>query len=279
MKPPFPKPPPRPFNRPLTRREALGWIAMLGALGTSSLCGVGGMIAFLAQRRQQEANEQIAQATQTAISLPTPEPTIPAPTIIPRAAWGARQPNHSAAEEFGFAPTSPLGWLEYTGDLAQIYTTIAIHHSYPVRAATGTMAELQNMHMDYNQWADIGYHFGVAGDGTIYEGRSIRVRGASVSGHNTGVIGVVAIGDFENEAPALQQLIALQDFVGYLKTIYRLTHLTGHYEFNPDTACPGRYMRPHLDTIAYNTGLLRGTGGYIPPTPTPFPTKTSWRCC
>src|SRR5439155_4608355 len=150
---------------------------------------------------------------------------------------------------------NPLGWLVYAGDLSAIYRTVVIHHSYPFRRDSGTMLEIQNLHMDEQKWADIAYHFGIDGKGTIYAGRDIHVRGASVAGHNTGTVGVVMIGDFATERPAAAQLDSVLRLSVWLKTVYHLTYLAGHYEFNPETVCPGANMRPYLDPLARGAGL------------------------
>ena len=105
----------------------------------------------------------------------------------------------------------------------------------------------------------------IDGKGIIYAGRDIQVRGASVAGHNTGTIGVVLIGDFQQDTPASAQLASLHVLINWLTLVYHLTHLAGHYEFNPETVCPGPNLRPYLDGLAQQAGLQRGTGGYVPP--------------
>lgn len=262
-----------PSGRRISRREALLWIAALASAGTVGACGVGGLIATLWARRQGAAAPSLTPADPRAtVATHTPVlATLAPPPMVNRAAWGARPVNHAAENEYGYAtPENPDGWYVYpAGDLAAIYQTVAIHHSYPVPRDSGTMPEIQDIHLDLDKWADIGYHYGIGGDGTLYEGRDIGVRGASVAGHNTGTIGVVVIGDFEREVPSMAQLRTLQDLLLYLKVTYTLTHLAGHYEFNADTVCPGANMRFHLDTLAASAGLLRGTDGYVPPTATP----------
>lgn len=188
------------------------------------------------------------------------------PTIISRAEWGALPPDHEAANESGFT-SSPLNdtWYEYPGDLAVEYSTVAIHHSAAMLSANETMRGIQREHMELNGWADIAYHFGIDGEGLIYEGRDIWARGASVAGHNTGTIGAVVMGNFELENPLEVQLSALQLLVNWLAGEYTLSHLAGHGEFNPESVCPGKNMIPHLDTLAQNAGLQRGTGGYVAP--------------
>jgi hypothetical protein len=264
--------------KPISRRETLLWIATLSGGAAVGVCGLGSLMAALfARRHVPEEGDTPALLTPDA-PPPTLEPTSPPPVIVPRSAWGARDVNHQASAEPGFYGTDNLlGWRAYSGDLAEVYSTVAIHHSYPFRRDTGTMRQIQDLHQDTQHWADIGYHYGIGGDGTIYEGRDIHVRGASVAGYNTGTIGVVLIGDFEQETPADAQLAALLVLVVWLTQAYSLTHLAGHYEFNPETQCPGKNMKPNLDPLAAAAGLQRGTGGYVTPTPAPTPTISAAR--
>ena len=197
-------------------------------------------------------------------------PTIP--KIVTRQEWGARPVNHQAEEENGFAvDASSIGWYIYQDDLRHIYRTIVIHHSGQMLITHQTIQEVQALHMEQNHWADIGYHYGIDEHGIIYEGRDIRVRGASVAGHNTGVMGVVVFGDFERERPLESQLTALQTLINSLTSTYGLTHLAGHYEFNPETECPGRHLQLYLNLLAQDAGLRHGTDGYTSPPSTARP--------
>lgn len=187
--------------------------------------------------------------------------------IISRSEWGARKPDHQAPNEFGFT-ISPLNpqWYVYPGSLSDAYNTVVIHHSASLLAANETMADIQDSHMDVNGWADIAYHYGIDKDGLVYEGRDIGARGASVAGFNTGTIGVVVMGNFEQETPLAVQMESLQALVNVLASAYSLTHLAGHGEFNPESVCPGSHFIPYLDELAQKAGLLRGTAGHIRPT-------------
>jgi hypothetical protein len=189
------------------------------------------------------------------------------PAIISREEWGARSPNHEAPNELGFAASATeSAWYIYPDDLAAAYSTVAIHHSAAILAANESMRGIQDEHMDLNGWADIAYHFAIDNAGVIYEGRDIGSRGASVAGHNTGTIGVVVMGNFEQERPLDVQLTALQVLLNWLAQEYTLSHLAAHGEFNPESVCPGQYMISLLDGLAQNAGLLRGTDGYVAPT-------------
>jgi N-acetylmuramoyl-L-alanine amidase len=189
------------------------------------------------------------------------------PPIISRSEWGAREPDHQAPNEFGFA-TSPLKpqWYVYPESLTDAYNTVVIHHSASLLAVNETMTDIQDSHMDVNGWADIAYHYGIDKDGLVYEGRDIGARGASVAGFNTGTIGIVVMGNFEQEHPLDVQMKSLQALVNNLTSIYSLSHLAGHGEFNPESVCPGSHFIPYLDELAQNAGLLRGTAGHVRPT-------------
>ncbi len=198
-----------------------------------------------------------------------PEPLTvsePMPTIIARAEWGALPPNHDAENEAGVT-TNPVesAWYIYTKPLDEIYNTVVIHHSDTLLFANETMPSLQRLHLDVNKWADVAYHYAIDNKGNIYEGRAIHVRGASVAGHNTGVIGVVVMGNFEIDRPLDIQLSELQNLINWLTSVYTLSHLAGHGEFNPESVCPGRNLAVYLDQLAESAGLARGTAGYVAP--------------
>jgi hypothetical protein len=190
----------------------------------------------------------------------------PKPAIVSRAEWDAELPNHAAPNEFGITdiPTDPA-WYTYTKPLEQVYNTVAIHHTAALLFSNETMRDVQKLHMEVNGWADVGYHYAIDRGGIVYEGRDVHVRGSSVAGHNTGVLGVVLMGDFEFDQPLEVQLASLQAVANWLASEYPLTHLAGHGEFNPETSCPGKNLKAKLDTLAEKAGLQRGTGGYIPP--------------
>ncbi len=197
--------------------------------------------------------------TQQALQLQAIPPLPTMPTPIPRREWDARPVNHEATNEYGIASeTNPTGWLVYSDNLRSVYHTLSVHHSGVAQLFNETMRSIQDEHLNTRGWADIGYHFGIDPQGSIYAGRDIQVRGASVAGGNTGVIGVVVMGDFEWELPTEAQLVTLQTLTNWLTKTYALTVLAGHNDLNPgDTVCPGRFMVPYLDVLAHGAGLSR----------------------
>jgi hypothetical protein len=187
-------------------------------------------------------------------------------TMVTRAGWGARVLNPNAREETGWfdEETNPLGVLRYPQPVADWLTTVVVHHSaLPVEQGP---AEIQALHMDKSGYADIGYHFLIGTDGTLYEGRPIQLRGAHTQGFNTGTIGVVLLGNFENTDPTQQQLQTLNQLIRFLINRYGITHLAGHHDFNPEiTVCPGTNLYKLLPNLAARAGLTYGTGGYKEP--------------
>lgn len=197
-----------------------------------------------------------------------PRPSLETLHIIPRAQWGAVEPDLNAPAEHGLydAKTNPEGWLTYTKPLAQVLTTIVVHHS--ALPLTDGPLQIQQKHMHDKGYADIGYHFVIDDAGQIYEGRKLNVRGAHTGGHNTGTVGVVLLGNFEETQPTTAQRASLKTLVASLAGQYGITYLAGHRDFQPDeTVCPGRNLETLLPGLAAELGLKFGTAGYVGPTP------------
>jgi hypothetical protein len=190
------------------------------------------------------------------------------PQIIAREDWGARPLNLEASEEYGIfdADTNPEGVLYYQGNLSEILNTIVVHHSAFPNAGP---VEIQDLHMDVRGFADVAYHYMIAPDGTIYEGRPINVRGAHVRGYNTGSVGIVLLGNFNEDLPTADQLVHLRLLVDYLRYSYDIRYLAGHKDYpnqSPDgTECPGDQLYPLLSDLADQLDMRYGIGGYIRP--------------
>jgi MYXO-CTERM domain-containing protein len=151
---------------------------------------------------------------------------------------------------------------------------MAIHHT--ASPSTGDpatrMRGIQAFHMDTRGWCDIGYHFVVSIDGTVWEGRSVELLGAHVGGHNRGNIGISLLGCFHtsscNDWTPFEPPDLMVDTAGALVRVlaglYGVTvddtTLLGHRD-HPDqaTACPG-------DNLHARLGRIRALGS-TPPGP------------
>lgn len=230
---------------------------------------------WLDEQRRQITSIQILPPFAGRHSFPD-TPLQPAPTgetrdfgpltLITRAGWGAALPDLQAQAEHGiFDPVSnPEGWLMYDGPLENAFNTVIVHHS-ALPLADGPRA-IQRAHMGLKGYADIGYHFLIDGLGNLYEGRTLRARGAHTGGHNTGTVGVVLLGNFNVVEPFADTWQMLRDLIAYLRDAYHIAYVAGHHDFQPDeTECPGAHLEKRLPALAMELNMKFGTGGYVIP--------------
>lgn len=155
--------------------------------------------------------------------------TASCPTITNRQGWGARPP--TAVEVM----KSPVPY-------------VIVHHTVMGEGECNTteqcikvMHDIQDLHMDVNEWADVGYSFLVGGDGAIYEGRGWNKVGAHAPNYNDKSIGISLIGNFMEHLPSELQLNVTQSLIscaveeGYVVQNYTLY---GHRDVRA-TECPG----------------------------------------
>jgi len=134
-------------------------------------------------------------------------------------------------------------------------TRITLHHTAgyssssgnntKTRAATAKcIRNIQKYHIQTNGWCDIGYHYFIDKKGGIWECRLIKYQGAHSGGTgNSKNIGIVLLGNFNNENPTFFQLKSLKKFLNYLQKKYKISKskLHGHRDFKA-TACPGKNL-------------------------------------
>ncbi|MBI3893755.1 MAG: N-acetylmuramoyl-L-alanine amidase [Candidatus Wallbacteria bacterium] len=168
---------------------------------------------------------------------------LPRPPVVSREQWGARPAKET-----------------YTQHVPVILT---IHHTSSPTAASyngpSTIRGIQNYHMDAptHNWIDIGYHFLVAPDGTIFQGRPELVSGAHCI-PNPGKIGICVIGDFQppsTEQPSDAQYAHLVDLVSHLAGKYGISPqgIGGHRDWMT-TDCPGQRLYDRLPEIRAEVG-------------------------
>lgn len=92
-------------------------------------------------------------------------------------------------------------------------------------------------------WRDIGYHYVIALDGTIKEGRDVKMSGAHTRGHNKKSIGICYIGGVEldgktpKDTRTEKQKESLSSLLLLLKSQHCDSIVYGHNEFSAK-ACP-----------------------------------------
>jgi hypothetical protein len=185
--------------------------------------------------------------------------------IVPRAGWGAAEPRIEDSAEGVYNPvTNPEGWMVYDEPLEEVLTTIVVHHS--ALPTSDGPREIQQLHFEARNYADIAYHFVIDTGGWIYEGRSLNVRGSHTGGHNTGTVGIVLLGNFQEIEPTDAQIETLRSLSTCLIDRYGITHIGGHRDFQPGvTECPGEKLAVLLPEVAADLGVQYGIEGYNGP--------------
>lgn len=117
---------------------------------------------------------------------------------------------------------------------------IIIHHTATSETATPTY--LEDVHIQVRQFSMIGYHFLIAKNGDVYEGRPLHYQGAHVLGHNSDSIGIALIGNFNVQYPSFEQLVSLAALSRQLKATFKIQKVSFHKHFNASTDCPGRSL-------------------------------------
>jgi len=200
------------------------------------------------------------------VSLDSSPP--PKSTILSREEWGAQPLNLLAPEELGLfdVASNQEGVLYYEDDLRSVLNTIVVHHT---AISDASAAEIQELHMERRGFADVAYHFLIDSDGVIFEGREIHIRGAHVQGFNTGSVGIVLLGNFNETEPTQAQIESLEGLVDYLRYTYEIRYLAGHKDYpnqSPDgTECPGANLYLLLPKMARTLGMKDGIAGYVKP--------------
>ncbi len=150
---------------------------------------------------------------------------------------------------------------------------IVVHHS-DFEGQPGPAAIL-DYHRHEAGFSDIGYHFVVAGDGTVFAGRPVDRVGAHAGisreqrhdkskDPDDDAIGIVLDGNFETARPSPQQLASAITLIRDLRRRFRLPalHVIGHREVKAavveaagltfagnETVCPGEALFSVLPAI------------------------------
>lgn len=240
--------------RPMLRRDVLGSALRAMAIGGIASAGL------------------IGCATTTRRTGSLPDPDLPGSTAV--AGGSRRRMAAPAAPEVSAGMAGVLARSQWTTsrpnyrgmEKQQKLRAVTIHHDGLGKALgtsgiTATKARLtliRNSHVGRSRnWADIGYHYAIDRGGRIWECRPLGYQGAHVRGHNDGNIGILVMGDFDLERPSNAQLRALGTHVNALCLSFGIDKGRGgvktHKEWaSANTACPGRYLQPKVNSLRAN---------------------------
>jgi hypothetical protein len=154
-------------------------------------------------------------------------------TIVPRSGWNA-------------APARPYKLHEPV--------KITIHHEGTRFAATDDAARkihaIQTWGMGPDRkWSDVPYHFLIAPDGTIYEGRDVRTAGETATEYDpSGHLLITCLGNYNVQEVDPRQLDALTRLVAYASKKYNIPadSIASHRDHSKQTGCPGENLYHYL---------------------------------
>ena len=153
------------------------------------------------------------------------------PRVVSRSEWDANSPNGSFSTNFN--PRK-----------------VVIHHTAGTKGGATIVKRIQRDHQNNRGWTDIGYHFLVSPDGTVFEGRPENVKAAHVAGANSYCLGISAIGHYSNyrcDDPCWNSIVRL---TAYACKRYGISpeNIIGHTDMaNKD--CPGRRIYSRMDEL------------------------------
>lgn len=164
--------------------------------------------------------------------------------ILARSAWGAQPP--------------VAAMLRHTP------RRITIHHTAVRQNPGRTLADKLKALQQFSQnpgvlgngkpkpaWPDVPYHYYIAADGAVAEGREIQFVGDTNTEYDpTGHALVVLEGNFEEEQPTPAQLASLRRMIAWLAGRFDVpaARVGGHQDF-ARTLCPGRNLQALLPEL------------------------------
>jgi hypothetical protein len=155
-------------------------------------------------------------------------------TIIPRSGWTANEPRPYKQHEPVRITVHHEGTrLEVTDDAVKKIKAI----------------QVWGMGQDRN-WVDIPYHFLIAPDGKIYEGRAVTTVGETATEYDpTGHLLITCLGNLDQQQVPDAQLSSLIKLIAYSCKKYNLPYetITTHRDNSTQTTCPGKNLYKYFE--------------------------------
>ncbi|MFC1496989.1 peptidoglycan recognition family protein [Verrucomicrobiota bacterium] len=159
--------------------------------------------------------------------------------FMPRREWTNEQPKYWLMRE---AETHKRLTLHHDGNSINYHT----EKNAVIHDLDGVLAG----HIK-RKYGDIGYHFIVDYTGRVWEGRSLAYEGAHVLNENEKNIGVMLMGNFEEQQPSPEQLSSMKKVVDLLARQYKMKkqNVYGHCDLG-QTACPGKNLYSYVKKLS-----------------------------
>lgn len=200
-------------------------------------------------------------------------------TITGRTTWGANPPI-VAGRLYTFQETLKGASLAYTNKgipsnenlpLKSVFEFLTVHHTQdPPSNSFQTIRDVQRKHQTDHNDPDVAYHFVIDGDGRIYEGIPLGIKGSHSPKFNGGNIGISVAGQYDTVStlpPLAQRQIqreTLMRLVDILMLRFGEKNIGGHRQreitvwpeiddpndpLDGPTVCPGANLRATVDEL------------------------------
>ena len=162
-----------------------------------------------------------------------------------------RRTDWSASE-----PTEALGRMQRPTRITIHHTGGSIVTADDRDSAARSIKAMQTDHMRKRRWSDIGYHYIVDRAGRVWEGRpadSIGAHAGSAAANDRN-LGIVLLGNFDQQSPSTAQAASLEKLVGALRARSSIprSQVLSHSEVRGDcglgpTSCPGKHLSAWIE--------------------------------
>lgn len=149
---------------------------------------------------------------------------------------------------------------------------ITIHHEGVLwKAGTDNAQKLRNVQswgQREKNWPDLPYHYIIAPDGIVYEGRDWNYQPESNTNYSLdGVLNIELLGNFEEQRVDLKQLETLVKLIAKLCVELKLDPATirGHKDAAPgQTSCPGKDFHRYIENGSIRKWVEQSLAGQEP---------------
>lgn len=179
---------------------------------------------------------------------------------------GVSKPPIVSAKEWGSAPQPIPESRKHTPKY------ITIHHAGVLWEAKTTpdlfVKNMQTWGQKEKNWPDLPYHFLIAPDGRIFEGRALEYEPDTNTKYElSGNIGVEMMGNFNQQRPSEAQLQSCVKLVAWLAQELNVApeNIRGHNDAAPgQTDCPGKDFYRYLKDGQFRTWVTQTMQGQTP---------------
>ena len=169
------------------------------------------------------------------------------PKFVPAEAWKKFAPDPDKMPPETDARPYDRITLHHTGSEDTPQAVEILHGHEPLWHKLGRKINNPANQEDYDTYGDVGYHFLIDLDGTIYEGRSLAYQGAHVMNQNERNIGIAFLGDYSKQQLKPAQINSAKYLIRELNRAYGvntnaqgLPYVVTHRELAPS----GQFARP-----------------------------------